>query len=639
MKISKIIFQTSIFKPPTYIVEMLKSKCVGWEYHHFNDEEIIEYFKQHPIPELPNAIDVFKSFEKGQHKSDFFRYYYLYLNGGVYIDSDAMLEKDIESIIENYYFFTVASALKNNSMFNGFIGCDKNNTIIYTALKNVYNMDKSVLANDYFYICKDLYNIIDNYKRALEDVLVNSKDIINIKHVTFNEALQEKGICKTINNKNETLLLHYYEKSVIHSIETIPVKCLKPIQDMKIGLTLNMPDDIKSLFSNGIRQNVLYLGELLCNIGYDCYFILDDKNCNQQIIDKLFYLDKFKYIKYSNIFPMDFDVIISIGYEMDVSIIKQLKYMNTKIIAYLCGNSYFIDTEKILYNQHKSRDSGKYINKNDEPLYSQIWSIPQMVNTNKYYWQTLHRAKCIEVPFIWSENAIRLAIITENKTYDDLLYKTNDNTNNKIAIFEPNISLMKWSFPALLICENAYRTNNNVIKQVYVNNISDKKTGINDFNLDAFTKIVNNLDLCLDKKISIEGRYNTLSFMSEHASVVVSHQWENNLNYIYFDLAWMGWPIIHNASLCKDVGYYYEQFNYEEGGHKLIEACSNHDSNLEKYIIKNRSAITPFLTTNIDLQNKYIKLISGLFVKPNDNIQIQINELPNFEINPIIKQL
>ena len=199
---------------------------------------------------------------------------------------------------------------------------------------------------------------------------------------------------------------------------------------------------------------------------------------------------------------------------------------------------------------------------------------------------------------------------------------------------------MKWCFPALLVCENAYRLNNDNIKQVYINNISDKKTGINDFNLDAFTKIVNNLDLCVDKKISIEGRYNTLSFMSEHASVVVSHQWENNLNYIYFDLAWMGWPIVHNASFCKDVGYYYQEFNYEEGGYKLIEAL-NHDSNLDNYnyVVKNRNAIKPFLTTNIDLQNKYIKLISNLFVETTNTKHIQINEYPNIEINPIIKSL
>ena len=38
----------------------------------------------------------------GAHKADLFRYYYLYINGGVYIDSDLMITTNIENIILNY---------------------------------------------------------------------------------------------------------------------------------------------------------------------------------------------------------------------------------------------------------------------------------------------------------------------------------------------------------------------------------------------------------------------------------------------------------------------------------------------------------------------------------------------------------
>ena len=39
----------------------------------------------------------------------------------------------------------------------------------------------------------------------------------------------------------------------------------------------------------------------------------------------------------------------------------------------------------------------------------------------------------------------------------------------------------------------------------------------------------------------------------------------------------MGWPIVHNAHLCKDVGYFYDGFNYEEGGNVLSDVIENHD--------------------------------------------------------------
>jgi hypothetical protein len=102
--------------------------------------------------------------------------------------------------------------------------------------------------------------------------------------------------------------------------------------------------------------------------------------------------------------------------------------------------------------------------------------------------------------------------------------------------------------------------------------------------------------------------------MTKRADIAVSHQWGNPLNYLYFDLAWLGYPIIHNANLCKDVGYYYNDFNYVEGSQMLNYAIHNHDENLGKYVINNRTAIHRFLTTNFTLMKDYENLIYDLFV-------------------------
>ena len=48
--------------------------------------------------------------ERGAHRADLFRYYYLYMEGGVFIDSDAMLMKDLNEIVADYEFFTVDSS-------------------------------------------------------------------------------------------------------------------------------------------------------------------------------------------------------------------------------------------------------------------------------------------------------------------------------------------------------------------------------------------------------------------------------------------------------------------------------------------------------------------------------------------------
>ena len=80
----------------------------GWKIDWYDDERILEYFDENPLPEFPNIVDVFNSFT-GAHKSDLFRYYYLYLNGGVFCDSDLMLTGDLSELdIDGHdHLFTV----------------------------------------------------------------------------------------------------------------------------------------------------------------------------------------------------------------------------------------------------------------------------------------------------------------------------------------------------------------------------------------------------------------------------------------------------------------------------------------------------------------------------------------------------
>jgi mannosyltransferase OCH1-like enzyme len=65
------------------------------------------FFYKNPLNEFPLIVEKFNSIKGGAHKADLFRYYYLYINGGVFLDSDAMLQTKIINCAENYDFFTV----------------------------------------------------------------------------------------------------------------------------------------------------------------------------------------------------------------------------------------------------------------------------------------------------------------------------------------------------------------------------------------------------------------------------------------------------------------------------------------------------------------------------------------------------
>ena len=201
--IPKIIVQTSKDPIKPQVVEKLK-RYLGkdWQYYYFNDEKILEYFKNNPLVDFPNIIDVFNSF-KGAHKSDLFRYYFLYINGGVYIDSDAMLLINIEKILKDYPCdFFVPITKHTQITFNGFLGCTKQNKIIYEALKDAYNTNPKDLANYYHLLCKNLTTIVKKYSNE-----------INV-HL-FTELCDMPGISRTINGKVE-ILYHYYETNVPH---------------------------------------------------------------------------------------------------------------------------------------------------------------------------------------------------------------------------------------------------------------------------------------------------------------------------------------------------------------------------------------------------------------------------------------
>ena len=357
----------------------------------------------------------------------------------------------------------------------------------------------------------------------------------------------------------------------------------------KIGITMSHVKDKMDLFTNGIIQNAIFFYDLLTNIGsYDVYLIVDGNDND--------YLNQMKYkqMHYNHIEKEGFDIIFTFCFRLSLDKYTSLKKNGTKNIYYTCGNVFILESESCLYNGDREHIYKKF------NIFDECWNIPQHCNTNYYYLKTLLRCNIIQVPFIWSPQFIDQE---ENK------YKKRSNIKS-LAIFEPNLSIIKWSFPPLLVCENAYRAfdsdNKDKIKNVYIMNVINSTK----LNKNNFIKLIDCLDLGTDNKITIESRHRSLYIMSKYADIAVSHSWENYLNFLYFDIAWMGWPIVHNGKLCKEVGYYYDEFNYEEGGRILKDVILHHDKNADEYLVRNRSYLQQYLPTNNELQKKYDDLIN-----------------------------
>lgn len=223
--IPKIIFQTSKERPKPYLVNMIKKMCPGWTYIHFTDDDIIRFFNNHYMEEFPNIVDKFKSIKNGAHKADLFRYYFMYLKGGVFLDSDAMIQKNLNYIVKDYEFFTVESVhYCPQCIFQGFLGATPKNQIIYEALIDLYTMNNNLLNNDYLIVCKNLYKIL--------------KKRWHYKMMIYKEIHGNDKVAISINHKNEIILAHYFATKIVPKEYFNKNHIIKPNNTKRIRLFL-----------------------------------------------------------------------------------------------------------------------------------------------------------------------------------------------------------------------------------------------------------------------------------------------------------------------------------------------------------------------------------------------------------------
>lgn len=196
---------------PEYVVEKLMSNFPGWEYKHYDDESMLDYVRSNPIEEFPHA-DEKMLYYSGPHKADFFRYYFLYQNGGAYIDSDLMIEKNIQGDIDFYDIITVRNSVMP-AIFQGFFICDKNNKVIYEALKDMYFIknDRRALDDDYQVICKNMFKILSTDRTY-------SKKIYHERYVEYFNENNQKMECALVMDNQYLIAVHYFEHKVIPTI-------------------------------------------------------------------------------------------------------------------------------------------------------------------------------------------------------------------------------------------------------------------------------------------------------------------------------------------------------------------------------------------------------------------------------------
>jgi len=69
---------------------------------------------------------------------------------------------------------------------------------------------------------------------------------------------------------------------------------------------------------------------------------------------------------------------------------------------------------------------------------------------------------------------------------------------------------------------------------------------------------------------------------------------------------------VHNASLCKELGYFYHENNAHEGASRLLEAIRDHDDHWEEYRERQRSLIAMCTPDDFELVETCDRLFDEL---------------------------
>lgn len=373
----------------------------------------------------------------------------------------------------------------------------------------------------------------------------------------------------------------------------------------KIGITFNLESQVTDILANGANQNVIHLYHLFQHSDLIKDVVLVSWGPEKRTTPPEGFMLEGMNLKFAYVEDIidELDVLIEGTLVIEPSQVTRMHDHGGKVVCYKMGNDFIMDMENFLFD----KKAGRVFN---GTTFDAVWMIPQHENTCKSYFSIMYHCPSYVVPAIWSPIFCDQVIKRIKEEHNlDFGYKPNlDQKAKRIASFEANINVVKTCFTPILICEQAYRQHPEKIKNVYLCNTYDKKDNPTFFNF------IGRTDLVKDGVMTVEGRYQMPDFLTRYVDIVLSHQWENGLNYAYNDALYGGYPFIHNSKLIpKGIGYYFEQFDAFEGAKVLLDIIDNHDKHHEEYVKRANEYLDSQLPTNPVNIYMYEKEIKRLF--------------------------
>jgi len=374
--------------------------------------------------------------------------------------------------------------------------------------------------------------------------------------------------------------LSSYKKSDIR-LTTLDVSVKKAII-----LATNDVNDV-SLFLNGLTQNIIILYDLFECMGYKSYLFQYGRTNSE----KKEFIHKYDIITTDEIIknPIPIHTFIEIGMSVNSSTRSYLRSIGAKIVKLYLGNILNIDIETI-QNYASVFFYHHIVGEIDE-----IWTSP-------HYKQHIDYASLLNrtnngkiVPYVWDP-----CFIIQYGIYE---WIPSDWRTMDIVIMDPNISFQKCFLYSLLLVEafsKKYPEWEGKIQIINGDKINMTPNAHN-FILPA---------LSVRNRIVFHNRKNIHTILTENRSACfITHQWNNDFNYMTLELMYCNYPILHNSEGWDLFGYHYDINKWEKAIETLYNALKNHNDHLHIYKSHTANLIWKHSIHNPDIQSEWHSII------------------------------
>ncbi|WP_325101122.1 DUF2827 family protein [Paraburkholderia kururiensis] len=327
----------------------------------------------------------------------------------------------------------------------------------------------------------------------------------------------------------------------------------------------------QNVWENGLGQNIFYLAQLLRALPFVRSVVL--LNCGDQTQLAPGARDLAPDLPL--VPPREaadlVDLVIEMGGGLDTEWLDYIRARGVKVVFFCCGQPYVGLAESAVsgrpsYFSRPERCDAVWILAKDRAF------IPML--------GALHRCPVYEVPFLWDSMFIerrRAEAEAAGLAFGYQPVAGDTPRALRVAMFEPNISVVKCCLVPMLACDAAFRAVPAAIGRMHVLNSAQMREH------PTFSFLLASLALQQHGRVQVEQRHDFVGYMSQHTDTVIAHQWHNDQNILYLDALHGAYPLVHNSPWLAGTGYYYPDCDIPAAAAHLLHIAREHDRAHETY--------------------------------------------------------